>query len=93
VRPLRAAGLVALVAAVVAALLMPPSAGAARPLRTGIVDAGPFNVPSIIPATFDRVRATVADNSLTIGIGLFVILMGAVLLLLRRRTHGNDFRS
>ena len=33
-RPLRAAGLVALVAAVVAALLMPPSAGAARPLRS-----------------------------------------------------------
>jgi hypothetical protein len=58
VRPLRAAGLVALVAAVVAALLVPASAGAARPLRTGIVDAGPFNVPSIIPATFDRVRAT-----------------------------------
>lgn len=42
---------------------------------------------------FDRVRATVADNSITIGIALFVILMGAVLLLLRRRTHGNDFRS
>lgn len=42
---------------------------------------------------FDRVRATVGDNSITIGIALFVILMGAVLLLLRRRTHGNDFRS
>ena len=42
---------------------------------------------------FDRVRATVADNTITIGIALFVILMGAVLLLLRRRTHGNDFRS
>jgi D-alanyl-D-alanine carboxypeptidase (penicillin-binding protein 5/6) len=42
---------------------------------------------------FDRVRATVADNSITIGIAMFVILMIAVLLLLRRRTHGNDFRS
>lgn len=39
---------------------------------------------------FDRVRATVADNAIPIGIALFVILMVAVLLLLRRRTHGND---
>lgn len=44
-------------------------------------------------SSFDRVRATVADNSIPIAIGAFVILMGAVLLLLRRRTRGNDFRS
>jgi D-alanyl-D-alanine carboxypeptidase len=42
---------------------------------------------------FDRVRATIADNSIPIAIGVFVILMIAVLLLLRRRTHGNDRRS
>jgi len=42
---------------------------------------------------FDRVRATLGDHWTTIGIAMFVILMGAVLLLLRRRTHGNDFRS
>lgn len=42
---------------------------------------------------FDRVRATVADNLIPIGIVLFVILMIAVLLLLRRRAHGNDRRS
>jgi len=41
---------------------------------------------------FDRVRATVADNLIPIGIAMFVILMIAVLLL-RRRTHGNDRRS
>ncbi|HEU4739809.1 MAG TPA: D-alanyl-D-alanine carboxypeptidase family protein [Solirubrobacterales bacterium] len=41
---------------------------------------------------FDRARATVADNLIPIGIAMFVILMIAVLLL-RRRTHGNDRRS
>jgi serine-type D-Ala-D-Ala carboxypeptidase (penicillin-binding protein 5/6) len=55
----------------------------------------PLRASRAIPEAsfFDRVRATVADNWTTIGIALFVILMGAVLLLLRRRTHGNDFRS
>jgi D-alanyl-D-alanine carboxypeptidase (penicillin-binding protein 5/6) len=38
---------------------------------------------------FDRVRATVADNSLPIGIAAFVILMVA-LVVLRRLTRGND---
>jgi D-alanyl-D-alanine carboxypeptidase (penicillin-binding protein 5/6) len=42
---------------------------------------------------FDRARATVADNSIPILIVAFVILMVAVLLLLRRRTHGNDRKS
>jgi D-alanyl-D-alanine carboxypeptidase (penicillin-binding protein 5/6) len=42
---------------------------------------------------FDRVRGTVADNLIPIAIGVFVILMIAVLLLLGRRTHGNDRRS
>lgn len=55
----------------------------------------PLRASRAIPEAsfFDRVRATVGDHSTTIGIALFVILMGAVLLLLRRRTHGNDFRS
>jgi D-alanyl-D-alanine carboxypeptidase (penicillin-binding protein 5/6) len=55
----------------------------------------PLRASRAIPKAsfFDRVRATVGDNSITIGIALFVILMGAVLLLLRRRAHGNDFRS
>ncbi len=42
---------------------------------------------------FDRLRATVADNLTPIGIVVFVILMIAVLLLLRRRAHGNERRS
>lgn len=41
---------------------------------------------------FDRARATVADNSIPIGIGLFVILIiGAILL--RRLARRDDFRS
>ena len=41
---------------------------------------------------FDRVRATVADNLLPIGIGLFVIIMIAVTLL-RRLARRNEGRS
>ncbi len=60
--------------------------------RAGAV---PLRASRSIPEAsfFDRVRATVADNSIPIGIAMFVILMVAVLLLLRRRTRGNDFRS
>lgn len=55
----------------------------------------PLRTSRAIPEAsfFDKARATVADNSIPIGIVLFVIIMIAVLLLLRRRTHGNDFRS
>jgi serine-type D-Ala-D-Ala carboxypeptidase (penicillin-binding protein 5/6) len=55
----------------------------------------PLRASRAIPEAsfFDRARAIVADNSIPIGIALFVILMIAVLLLLRRRTHGNDRRS
>jgi len=42
---------------------------------------------------FDRSRTFLADNSTPIAIAIFVILMVAVLLLLRRRTHGNESRS
>lgn len=41
---------------------------------------------------FDRVRTTVADNSIPIGIAAFVILMSAVILL-RRLARRNDGRS
>jgi serine-type D-Ala-D-Ala carboxypeptidase (penicillin-binding protein 5/6) len=41
---------------------------------------------------FDRARATVADNSIPIGIGLFVILIIGIILL-RRLARGKDFRS
>jgi serine-type D-Ala-D-Ala carboxypeptidase (penicillin-binding protein 5/6) len=41
---------------------------------------------------FDRARATVADNLIPIGIGLFVILILGVFLL-RRLVRRNDFRS
>jgi serine-type D-Ala-D-Ala carboxypeptidase (penicillin-binding protein 5/6) len=41
---------------------------------------------------FDRVRGTVADNSIPIGIGLFVILIIGMILL-RRLARGKDFRS
>jgi len=60
--------------------------------RAGAV---PLRASRSIPEAgfFDRVRATLADNLLPIGIAMFVILMVAVLLLLRRRTRGNDFRS
>jgi serine-type D-Ala-D-Ala carboxypeptidase (penicillin-binding protein 5/6) len=59
------------------------------------VGAVPLRASRAIPEAsfFDRVRATIADNSIPIAIGMFVILMIAVLLLLRRRTHGNDRRS
>lgn len=55
----------------------------------------PLRASRAIPEAsfFDRVRATVADNLIPIGIVMFVILMVAVLLLFRRRTHGNDRRS
>ena len=55
----------------------------------------PLRASRAIPEAsfFDRARATIADNSIPIGIVIFVILMIAVLLLLRRRTHGNDFGS
>jgi hypothetical protein len=43
--------------AVAAALLLPASAGASRPLRTAVVDAGPFNVPSFMPLAYADVRA------------------------------------
>ncbi len=57
--------------------------------RAGAV---PLRASRSIPEAsfFDRVRASVADNLIPIGIAVFVILMGAVLLLLRRRTRGND---
>ncbi|HEU4461025.1 MAG TPA: D-alanyl-D-alanine carboxypeptidase family protein [Solirubrobacterales bacterium] len=53
------------------------------------VGTAPLQAGRAIPEAsfFDRVRATLADNSIPIGIVLFVILMGAVLLLLRRRTR------
>ena len=55
----RARDLIPLAAvAIAAALLLPASAGAARPLRTAVVDAGPFTVPSFMPAAFADVRAT-----------------------------------
>jgi hypothetical protein len=44
--------------AIVAALVPPASAGAARPLRTAVVDAGPFNTPSFMPAAYADVRAS-----------------------------------
>lgn len=56
--PARARHLTLLVAgALTAALLLPGSAGASRPLRTAVVDAGPFNVSARMPAAFDGVRA------------------------------------
>lgn len=49
----------------------------------------PLRASRAIPEAsfFDRARATVADNSIPIAIVAFVILMVAVLLLSRRRTH------
>jgi len=76
--------------------------GVEGPIRTGArlgtaavfvggrkVGAVPLRASRSIPEAgfFDRVRATVADNSIPIGIAMFVILMVAVLLLLRRRTR------
>ena len=48
-----------LVLTLIAALLAlaPAHAGAAHPLRTGMVDAGPFNQPANIPGAFDLARA------------------------------------
>jgi serine-type D-Ala-D-Ala carboxypeptidase (penicillin-binding protein 5/6) len=57
---------------------------AAVPLRAGRA------VPEA--SLFDRVRTTVADNSIPIGIAAFVILMSAVILL-RRLARRNDGRS
>ncbi|HXQ89078.1 MAG TPA: hypothetical protein VN733_05500, partial [Solirubrobacterales bacterium] len=56
------------------------------------VGAVPLRASRAIPEAsfFDRARATVADNSIPIAIVAFVILMVAVLLLSRRRTHGKD---
>jgi D-alanyl-D-alanine carboxypeptidase len=53
------------------------------------VGAVPLRAGRAIPEAsyFDRARATIADNSIPIAIVAFVILMVAVLLLLRRRTH------
>ncbi len=57
-RPLGARSCVLLaVAALAAALLLPASAGASRPLRTAVVDAGPFNVPEWMPAVYTDVHA------------------------------------
>lgn len=52
----------------------------------------PLRASRAIPEAsfFDRARAIVADNSIPIAILAFVILMVAVLLQSRRRTHGND---
>jgi hypothetical protein len=55
-RPPRARCFLLVVAAALAGLL-PASAGASRPLRTGVVDAGPFAVPEWMPAAFADVRA------------------------------------
>ncbi|HEX5990065.1 MAG TPA: D-alanyl-D-alanine carboxypeptidase family protein [Solirubrobacterales bacterium] len=56
------------------------------------VGAVPLRAGRSIPEAgfFDRARATLADNSIPIAIVAFVILMVAVLLLSRRRTHRND---
>jgi hypothetical protein len=59
VRSSRAGRLVPLAAAAIAAaLLLPASAAASRPMRTAIVDSGPFNAPVFMPQTFADVRAT-----------------------------------
>ena len=44
--------------AIATALILPASAAAARPLRTAVVDAGPFNAPDFMPPIFTDVRAT-----------------------------------
>ncbi|HET8820025.1 MAG TPA: hypothetical protein VFM57_00625 [Thermoleophilaceae bacterium] len=46
-----------LTATILAFVLAAPAAGASHPLRTGIVDAGPFTRPAEIPAAFDLARA------------------------------------
>ena len=58
------------------------------------VAAVPILASRAIPeaSLFDRARATVADNSIPIGIALFVILIITVILL-RRLARRNDFRS
>jgi hypothetical protein len=56
--PARARRFTLLVAgAVTAALLLPGSAGASHPLRTAVVDAGPFNVSEWMPAAYADTRA------------------------------------
>lgn len=59
--------------------------------RVGIV---PILAGRAIPkaSLFDRARATVADNSIPIGIAVFVILIIGIILL-RRLARRNDFRS
>jgi hypothetical protein len=58
VTPLCARRFILLMAgAITAALLLPASAGASHPLRTAVVDAGPFNDPARMAAAFDNVRA------------------------------------
>jgi D-alanyl-D-alanine carboxypeptidase (penicillin-binding protein 5/6) len=58
------------------------------------VGSVPLRASRTVPEAtlFDRARATVADNSIPIGIGLFVILMVAGTLL-RRLARRNDGRS
>jgi hypothetical protein len=51
----RRAPLIVAIAAL-AGLLVPASASASHPLRTGVVDGGPFNRPAEMPAAFDYVR-------------------------------------
>jgi D-alanyl-D-alanine carboxypeptidase (penicillin-binding protein 5/6) len=62
---------------------------AGRPIGTV-----PLRAARAVPEAsfFDRVRTTVADNSIPIGIAAFVILMTAVILL-RRLARRNEFRS
>ena len=47
--------------ALAAALLVPASAGASHPMRTAVVDAGPFNAPTIMPQVFTDVREAGAN--------------------------------
>jgi serine-type D-Ala-D-Ala carboxypeptidase (penicillin-binding protein 5/6) len=59
--------------------------------RVGVV---PILASRAIPeaSLFDRARATIADNSIPIGIAVFVILLIGIILL-RRLARRNDFRS
>jgi hypothetical protein len=56
-RFVRAGSTVLVAAAVLAALPVPASEAASHPLRTAVVDGGPFNQPARMPAAFDGVRA------------------------------------
>lgn len=52
-----------LAAAVAVALLLPASSEASRPLRTGVVDSGPYNAgPELLPAVLAKVHATGATT-------------------------------